>query len=189
MINKNALTKDDRWKIADKLAEDRLDSINLGLEDVSPSKTFYAQYGKRIIDVVISVIALLVTLPFNLTLGIITFFDLGAPIFFAQKRAGKDGKVFTLLKFRNMNNAVGANGELLPPEERVTKIGRFVRKTSMDELLNFWSILKGDMSVIGPRPLPPEYTHRYNKRHVHRLDVRPGLECPPRKRLTSILTW
>ena len=88
-----------------------------------------------------------------------------------------------------MKNTLDERGELLPPSKRVTKFGKFVRKTSLDELLNFWSILKGDMSLIGPRPLVPEYKHRFNKRHYQRLSVRPGLECPPRKKLDHIWTW
>ena len=94
-----------------------------------------------------------------------------------------------LIKFRNMRNTTDEKGELLPPAQRVTKFGKFVRKTSLDELLNFWSILKGDMSLIGPRPLVPEYTHRYNKRHKQRLAVRPGLECPPRELNNRVWTW
>ena len=134
-------------------------------------------------------VALVVTLPFNLIIGIITMFDVGFPIFFKQTRTGKDGKEFTIIKFRNMRNTCDERGELLPPEQRVTTFGKFVRKTSLDELLNFWSVFKGDMSIIGPRPLVPEYTHRYNDRHRMRLTVRPGLECPPRTIGHHVWTW
>ena len=89
-----------------------------------------------------------------------------------------NGKTFTLVKFRNMTNATDENGNLLPANQRVTKMGEFVRKTSLDELMNFWSVFKGDMSLIGPRPLATNYTSRFSERHKRRDAVRPGLECP-----------
>ena len=89
-----------------------------------------------------------------------------------------NGKTFTIVKFRNMTNATDENGNLLPAKERVTKMGEFVRKTSLDELMNFWSVFKGDMSLIGPRPLATNYTSRFSDRHKRRDAVRPGLECP-----------
>lgn len=183
------LTKEQRWGIADRLAEERLPWVNEQSEPVQPSKTFYAKYVKRIIDVVVSCVALVLTLPLNLIAAIITWFDVGAPIFFRQERVGRNGKIFTIIKFRNMTNETDENGELLPPSERVTKFGHFMRKTSFDELLNFWSVFKGDMSLIGPRPLVPEYVHRYSDRHRMRLAVRPGLECPPRSLSHNVRTW
>ena len=186
---KENLTKAMRWQIADWLAEERLDAINARLEEVRVPDTFYTRYGKRALDLIVSLVAFTVTLPINVVIGIVTCFDVGFPIFFRQERIGKDGKPFTIVKFRNMRNTVDERGELLPPQQRVTRWGRFVRKTSLDELLNFWSILKGDMSIIGPRPLPPEYTHRYHKRHQARLAVRPGLECPPRKPMDHVWNW
>lgn len=174
------LTKAQRWALADKLAEDRLPKINMSCEPVVPSKTLYARFGKRVLDVVISGVALLVTLPFNLIAAVLTKMDVGSPIFFRQERTGRNEKNFTIVKFRNMTNERDERGELLPPSQRITKFGKFMRRTSLDELLNFWSVFKGDMSVIGPRPLPPEYVHRLNNRHRARFFVRPGLECPPR---------
>lgn len=186
---KTQLTKAMRWKIADWLAEERLDKVNVLCEHVSYKETFYSKYLKRAIDILISLIALLLVLPVNLVIGIITFFDVGSPIFFMQERIGRNGRAFKIVKFRNMKETRDKNGELLPPDQRVTKWGKFVRRTSLDELLNFYSVLKGDMSLIGPRPLPPEYLHRYNVRHKMRLAVRPGLECPPKNRLDHVRTW
>lgn len=183
------LTKDMRWEIAEQLANDRLEKINAELEDVIIPDTFYTRYGKRILDFIISLIAFIITLPINIFIGIITFIDLGTPLFFIQKRTGKDLKHINIIKFRNMRIAYDERGEMLPASQRVTKWGKFVRKTSLDELLNFWSVLKGDMSLIGPRPLPPEYEIRYNKRHKARLLVRPGLECPPWKITGERRTW
>ena len=183
------LTKDMRWHIADRLAEDRLDIINERCEPVVAPKTFYSQYGKRFVDIVLSGVALLLTFPINVVIGVCTFFDVGRPIFFLQERAGLNGKIFKIVKFRNMRNTRDERGELLPPVQRVTQFGKFVRKTSLDELMNFWSIFKGDMSIIGPRPLVPEYTDRLNKRHRMRQSVRPGLECPLRDDVNHIWSW
>lgn len=186
---KSELTKAQRWQLADYLAETRLDEINKRVEEVRPANNIYSKYIKRLIDIVVSALVLVVTLPLNLVILLITAFTLGNPIFFRQERTGKNGKPFTIVKFRNMTNETDENGDLLPPAQRVTKCGKFLRKTSLDELLNFWSILKGDMSLIGPRPLVPEYAHRYNKRHKQRLAVRPGLECPPRELTDHVWTW
>ena len=94
--------------------------------------------------------AIIITLPINLTIAVVTYFDVGSPIIFSQERMGKDERIFVLYKFRNMTNETDANGELLPAAQRVTKWGKFVRKTSLDELLNFVSILKGDMKYDWP---------------------------------------
>ena len=128
------LTKKQRWEIAGKLAEDRLPIINQKLSEVHPQKSFYTVFGKRTIDIVISVTALAVFFPLNLILGIITFLDVGFPLFFKQERAGKNGNLFYIIKFRNMCIAYDERGELLPPERRVTKFGRFMRSSSLDEL-------------------------------------------------------
>lgn len=179
----------DQWdELARILAEERLPHVNEIVEEVHPADNLYARYGKRVIDIAVSGAALVVTAPLNLVFGICTYFDVGRPIFFVQKRVGKNGELFKLVKFRNMTNEKGPNGELLPASERVTNFGKFMRKSSMDELLNFWSIFKGDMSVIGPRPLPKVYLPRYNKRHMMRHAIRPGLECPPRQ-LDHYWTW
>lgn len=188
-MKREELTKAQRWAIADKLANERLPEINASLDDVCPKTNLYSSVGKRVIDIVFSGVALIVTLPINLVIGVLTYLDVGSPLFFKQSRVGKDGKVFEIIKFRNMRIEYDENGDLLPPDQRVTKLGKFVRKTSLDELLNFWSVFKGDMSIIGPRPLVPEYTHRYNKRHAMRLKVRPGLECPPRSLDGKVWTW
>ena len=163
--------------IAQMVAKNR-DMVNEKSAPVHPRKSFYANYIKRIIDILIVFPVFVILLPVNIVIGIVTFFDVGTPIFFKQRRTGKDGKPFNLVKFRNMTNEKDAYGNLLPPSQRVTKWGAFVRKYSLDELLNFWSILKGDMSIIGPRPLPSTFDERYSNRHKMRTAVKPGLECP-----------
>ena len=158
-------------------------------KQVIPRDSFYTRYGKRCLDFLIGLVAFAMTLPINLVLGIITFFDVGRPIFFKQDRTGLYGRQFQIVKFRNMRNDCDAHGELLPPDMRVTKFGRFMRRTSLDELLNFWSILKGDMSIIGPRPLHDCYTPWMSERHKVRFAVRPGLECPAFKESASGMDW
>lgn len=175
--------------IGRKLAADRRKTVDSIQNDVYPATGLYARYGKRCLDIGLSAIALVVTFPVNLVIAVVTLVDLGRPLFFRQVRVGKDAERFTIVKFRNMTEERNEKGDLLPPEQRVTKWGKFVRRASLDELLNFWSIFKGDMSIIGPRPLPEVYLQRFSKRHMHRLDVRPGLECPPRHLGSSVWTW
>lgn len=175
--------------IGRRLADDRLKAVDSIQDDVRPASGLYARYGKRCLDIFLSFVALVVTLPINLAIAVVTLVDLGRPLFFRQVRVGRDAKRFIIVKFRNMTEERNERGDLLPPEQRVTKWGKFVRRTSLDELLNFWSILKGEMSIIGPRPLPEVYLQRFSKRHMHRLDVRPGLECPPRRLDGSVWTW
>lgn len=188
-MDRSKLNKEQRWKLADALAADRLPSINKRCGSVKVRKTFYTECVKRGIDIAVSGGALVITMPINLALLVCTYFDVGRPVFFRQERTGRYGKPFYIVKFRNMTNETDENGELLPAADRVTKFGKFVRKTSLDELLNFWSVLKGDMSIIGPRPLVPEYEKRYSRRHRQRLAVRPGLECAPRKISEKGWTW
>ena len=131
-MRKEDLTLDQQWVVAGKLAEDRLPMINARLDDVRPADGLYVRYGKRILDALFALVGCAVTLPVNLVLGVITFFDVGRPILFKQTRIGKDEKPFTLVKFRNMRNLYDERGELLNASERVTEFGKFVRKTSLD---------------------------------------------------------
>lgn len=156
---------------------------------VAPRDTVYTRYVKRAIDIVVSATALVITLPINVFVAVGTYLDVGWPILFRQERLGMDGKVFTLVKFRNMTNETDEDGVLLPASERVTRFGSLMRRTSLDELLNFWPILKGDMSLIGPRPLLVKYGALYSERHRARMAVRPGLECPTPRRLDHPITW
>lgn len=145
---------------------------------VHPKRTIYGRFVKRGLDIALSAAALAVTAPVNLVLAGLTYLDVGSPVLFRQRRQGRGLSEFTMVKFRNMTNDTDADGQLLPVDQRITKLGYFVRNHSLDELLNFWSVLKGDMSLIGPRPLPVEFTERMTERHKMRYVVRPGLECP-----------
>lgn len=175
--NANMISVDEE-NVAAHLREQNLEYVNHVSAEVHPKNTAYTRVIKRILDVLISLPAFIILLPFNAVFAICTFFDVGRPIIFKQTRSGKDGKPFVMVKFRNMNEKKDADGRLLPPSQRVTKFGHFMRKYSLDELLNFWSVLKGDMSIIGPRPQPVFIYERMSERHKMRSAVRPGLECP-----------
>ena len=135
----------------------------------------YAKHLKRWIDFIISFCALLILSPVLLLLIVLGFVFMRGNPFFVQERPGKNEKIFKLIKFRTMDSQKDKNGNLLPDEIRLNRYGRFLRSTSLDELPELINILKGDMAVIGPRPLLVRYLDRYNEEQHHRHDVRPGL--------------
>ena len=135
----------------------------------------YERCFKRPIDIFCSLLTLLVFWWLLLIIAILVRVKLGSPVLFKQERPGKNEKIFRLYKFRTMTDERDENGNLLPDDVRLTKFGRFLRKTSLDELPEVINILKGDMSIVGPRPLLVEYLPRYNEEQKHRHDVRPGL--------------
>ena len=135
----------------------------------------YRHFFKRFFDFILSLLAIIVLSPVLLITALLVRSKLGSPVIFRQERPGKNEKIFTLYKFRTMTDEKDSNGELLPDEMRLTSFGIFLRRTSCDELLEIFNILKGDMSFIGPRPLLVKYLERYNEEQHHRHDVRPGL--------------
>ena len=136
----------------------------------------YAHFFKRVIDFTIALVALLLIGWFLALVAIwLHFANKGAGAFFFQERPGKDGKIFKVIKFKTMTDERDANGELLPDEARLTKVGTFVRSTSIDELPQLINVLKGDMALIGPRPLLVEYLPLYSKEQMRRHEVRPGI--------------
>lgn len=136
----------------------------------------YRKYIKRMLDVVFSLLMLILLSPLLLVVTIwLHFANKGAGAFFTQERPGKDEKTFKLYKFKSMTDERDAEGNLLPDAERITRAGRFVRSTSIDELPQLWNVLKGDMSFIGPRPLLVRYLPYYTEREHRRHDVRPGI--------------
>ena len=137
--------------------------------------SIYRRYVKRLMDLLLSLCATIVLSPVLLGTAILVRKKLGSPVIFKQKRPGMNGKVFTLYKFRTMTDKRDENGELLPDSIRLTKFGRILRSTSLDELPELFNILKGDMSVIGPRPLLLQYMPLYNEHQKRRHEVRPGL--------------
>ena len=136
----------------------------------------YKQFFKRILDFVISLIALLLIGWFLIIIAIwLHFANKGAGAFFFQERPGKDGEIFKVIKFKTMTDERDAEGKLLPDAQRLTKVGRFVRSTSIDELPQLINVLKGDMALIGPRPLLPQYLPLYSPEQARRHEVRPGI--------------
>lgn len=133
------------------------------------------KYIKRFFDIISSLLAIIILSPVLAVTAVLVRIKLGSPVLFKQERPGKDEKIFTLYKFRTMTDEKDENGELLPDEVRLTKFGQFLRSTSLDELPELFNILKGDMSVIGPRPLLVRYLPRYNSHQKRRHEVRPGL--------------
>ena len=149
----------------------------------------YRKFGKRFLDVLISGMALILLSPVFLTVAVLVRVKLGSPIIFHQKRPGKDEKIFTLCKFRTMTNAKDEKGNLLPDEVRLTSFGKFLRATSLDELPELWNILKGDMSLVGPRPLLVEYLPYYRREEKLRHSVRPGLTGYAQVNGRNFLGW
>ncbi|MBS3198654.1 sugar transferase [Turicibacter bilis] len=130
---------------------------------------------KRIIEFLLALIGLILASPILLIVALLVKTKLGSPILFRQQRVGLNGEIFEMVKFRTMKDATDSEGNPLPDEERLTKFGQLLRKTSLDELPELWNVLKGDMSLVGPRPLLVEYLPLYSKEQMKRHDVRPGI--------------
>ena len=150
----------------------------------------YRSFFKRTIDIVASGGSLIILSPF---LGIVTiwlhFANKGAGAFFFQERPGKNGKIFRVVKFKTMTDEKDSDGNLLPDAERLTKVGRFIRSSSIDELPQLWNVLKGDMSLIGPRPLLVKYLPLYSKEQMRRHEVRPGISGWAQCHGRNAITW
>ena len=135
----------------------------------------YRPFFNRFFDFVLSLIAIIILSPVYIIVAILVRVKLGSPVIFTQERPGKDEKIFKMYKFRSMTSETDEEGNLLPDEVRLTSFGKKLRSTSLDELPELFNILKGDMSIVGPRPLLKKYLPRYNEFQKHRHDVRPGL--------------
>ena len=149
----------------------------------------YRKYIKRILDFILSLIALVILSPIILVIAILVRIKLGSPVIFKQRRPGLNEKIFTLYKFRTMTDAKDENGNLLPDNIRLTKFGKILRSTSLDELPELFNILKGDMSIVGPRPLLVKYLPLYNENQKHRHDVRPGFTGWAQCNGRNALSW
>lgn len=149
----------------------------------------YRYVGKRLLDILLSGMALILLSPVLLIVAILVRMKLGTPVLFKQERPGKDEKIFTLYKFRTMTDEKDENGNLLPDEVRLTSFGKLLRSTSLDELPELINIFKGEMSIIGPRPLLVKYLPLYNEEQKHRHDVRPGLTGLAQINGRNAITW
>lgn len=149
----------------------------------------YRYAGKRLLDILLSGMALILLSPVLLIVAILVRVKLGAPVLFKQERPGKDEKIFTLYKFRTMTDEKDENGKLLPDDVRLTSFGKMLRSTSLDELPELINIFKGEMSIIGPRPLLVKYLPLYNEEQKHRHDVRPGLTGLAQINGRNAITW
>lgn len=149
----------------------------------------YERFFKRLLDIVCVILALGIFWWLYVILAVLIKIKLGSPILFKQERPGKDEKVFKLYKFRSMSDERDGNGKLLSDEERLGRFGSLLRKTSLDELPELFNILKGDMSIVGPRPLVPEYIPYYTEKEKHRHDVRPGLTGLAQVNGRSFISW
>lgn len=136
---------------------------------------FYRHISKRVLDFLLVLIAALIFSPIWIVLFLIVYLVNGRPVLFRQTRPGKDGKLFELVKFRTMTFAIDERGQLLPDAQRLTAFGRFLRATSLDELPELYNVLRGDMSLVGPRPLLVQYLDRYTPEQARRHEVRPGI--------------
>lgn len=153
------------------------------------SSGIYRNYIKRPMDFLLSLLAIIVFLPILLIVALLVKVKLGSPVIFKQKRPGLNEKIFTLYKFRTMADKRDKNGELLPDSLRLTKFGRFLRSTSLDELPELWNIIRGDMAVVGPRPLLVQYLPLYNEHQKRRHDVRPGLSGWAQVNGRNAISW
>ena len=149
-------------------------------------RSFYVFFVKRALDVILSGFAILLFSPLFVIISFLELLFHGWPILYTQERPGLHGEPFRIYKFRSMTNKKDKHGRLLPSEKRLTRFGRFLRRYSLDELPELFCIFKGDMSIVGPRPLLPEYMPLYSKRHRRRHALRPGLTCVP---LKPVKTW
>lgn len=159
------------------------------MSDQHKTYGIYEKYFKRPLDIFCALLTIIVFSWLYIILAILVRINLGSPVLFRQKRPGKDGKIFELYKFRSMSNARNDKGELLPDAERLTKFGRLLRSTSLDELPEVFNILLGQMSIVGPRPLAVQYLSFYNKEEMHRHDVRPGLSGLAQVKGRNDLQW
>jgi sugar transferase EpsL len=150
---------------------------------------FYRRVGKRILDLSLAVPALVALAPIGVTVGALARIRLGSPVLFRQERPGRGDETFELIKFRTMTDTRDSSGELLPDDQRLTSFGHFLRRSSLDELPTLWNVIRGDMSLVGPRPLLVQYLDRYTPEQRRRHEVAPGITGWAQINGRNALTW
>lgn len=163
--------------------------IKTDIKPIKQHKGIYRRFIKRPMDLILSLTAIIVLIPILVVVALLVRFKLGSPVIFIQKRPGLNEKIFTMYKFRTMTDKRDENGELLPDSVRLTKFGKLLRSTSLDELPELFNILKGDMSIIGPRPLLVQYLPLYNEQQKKRHEVRPGLSGLAQVSGRNAISW
>ncbi len=158
-------------------------------EEAKVNKSIYRRFFKRLMDFILSLMAIIVLSPALIIIAILVRLKLGSPVLFKQKRPGLNEKIFTMYKFRTMTDEKDENGELLPDSVRLTKFGRMLRATSLDELPELWNIVRGDMAIVGPRPLLVQYLELYNNHQRRRHEVRPGLSGLAQVNGRNTISW
>lgn len=159
------------------------------VKEAEVNKGIYRIFLKRPMDFILSLMAIIILSPVLIIVGVLVRLKLGSPVLFKQKRPGLNEKIFTMYKFRTMTDEKDENGELLPDSVRLTKFGRMLRSTSLDELPELFNILKGDMSIVGPRPLLIQYLDLYNDHQKRRHEVRPGLSGHAQVNGRNAISW
>lgn len=161
----------------------------MNVTEVKSNNGIYRRFLKRPMDFILSLMAIIVLSPVLIIVAILVRLKLGSPVLFKQKRPGLNEKIFTMYKFMTMTDEKNENGELLPDSVRLTKFGRMLRSTSLDELPELFNILKGDMSIVGPRPLLIQYLDLYNEHQKRRHEVRPGLSGHAQVNGRNAISW
>jgi lipopolysaccharide/colanic/teichoic acid biosynthesis glycosyltransferase len=156
---------------------------------MTPRAGFYRRLGKRVFDLCSATLLAPLLLPLGAFVALLVRIDLGSPVFFSQQRIGRNGNSFTIRKFRTMGDQRREDGRLAPDAERLSRLGSILRRTSLDEIPEFLNILRGEMSIVGPRPLLPRYLPRYSQRQARRHEVRPGLTGLSQVCGRNALTW